>query len=548
MTTINAIKLPAFYSVPVLPANVSSGFLAALLLLMGVLLLQLLYQIIYYRFFHELRHVPGPFWASVTRLWTTWHFLRGTQLEAEWNAVKKYGPIVRLTPKMLLLADATAIPTVYHRRDTKSRFYIPSLVKTPFSIVLRHPGEHSAHRRLVSAPYAMTNILRMEPLSTKHIEEFITKLDTCFATPHRKLNFTDWGVYLFSDTISDLAYRSSQGMVAAGRDVGKIMKHVTVGTYAFVVLGSIYPLVEWITSSPLRRFIVLRPEQTNGWGRGMRKADDVLQERRDGLARGVITKAERGDGAYDFLQAFLDARTPEGAPIHPDKIQSEIFTILGAGPEAFQAILSALFTEVLSNPLIRSKLNAEINAALQSGKLTRPVPAYNEVAMHLPYFVACLREAMRLHPPPALPLPREHTAQDPEVVLNGRVIPPGTELACNPWISHRDREVYGDDAEAYVPERWLGDEERARLFERYNLMWGYGARVCLGKHYATMMLYKVPVALFMAFDVALCDVTPATPRASFRPHGPALLWENVWLILRGRRAWDAEGEGEGEVA
>ncbi|KAL4911174.1 hypothetical protein BDW74DRAFT_172638 [Aspergillus multicolor] len=541
MTIFEVIQLPAQIPIFSSVGRVLTGFCTVLLSLIGVLLLQVLYQIIYYRFFHELRHFPGPFWASVTRLWTTWHFLRGTQLEAEWKAVKKYGPIVRLTPTMLLLADAAAIPTVYHRRDTKGRFYIPSLVKTPFGIVLRHPGEHSAHRRLVSGPYAMTNILRMEPLSNKHIEEFITKLDTTFATPHKNLDFTDWGVYLFSDTISDLAYRSSLGMVKAGKDVGKIMQHVSVGTFAFVVLGSIYPLVEWITSSPLRRFIVLRPEQRFGFGVAMHKADDVLQERRDGLARGVITKAERGDGAYDFLQAFLDARTPDGIPLNPDKIQSEIFTILGAGSEAFQAILSAFFTEVLSKPDILRKLETEIRSALVAGNLSRPVPLYSEVFNHLPYFIACLRETMRLHPPPALPLPREHTAQDPEVILNGRVIPPGTELACNPWISHRDHTVFGEDAEEFVPERWLVDDEaRVRTFERYNLMWGYGARVCLGKHYATMMLYKVPVALFMAFEIRLCEVTRATPKATFTPHGPALLWENVWLELRRREAWDDE--------
>lgn len=37
------------------------------------------YQIIYYRFLHPLRTFPGPFWASVTRLWITYHNVNGDE-------------------------------------------------------------------------------------------------------------------------------------------------------------------------------------------------------------------------------------------------------------------------------------------------------------------------------------------------------------------------------------------------------------------------------------------------------------------------------------
>jgi hypothetical protein len=30
---------------------------------------RVVYQIVYYRYFHPLSKFPGPFWASVTRLW-----------------------------------------------------------------------------------------------------------------------------------------------------------------------------------------------------------------------------------------------------------------------------------------------------------------------------------------------------------------------------------------------------------------------------------------------------------------------------------------------
>lgn len=62
-----------------------------LLTLLGIVIAQFLYQIIYYRHFHPLRHYPGPFWASVTRLWQAWHFYWGSELELETKAIRQYG-------------------------------------------------------------------------------------------------------------------------------------------------------------------------------------------------------------------------------------------------------------------------------------------------------------------------------------------------------------------------------------------------------------------------------------------------------------------------
>lgn len=49
------------------------------------------YQVIYYRFFHLLRNFPGPFWASVTRLWITYHNIKGDEPQTFQALHQKYG-------------------------------------------------------------------------------------------------------------------------------------------------------------------------------------------------------------------------------------------------------------------------------------------------------------------------------------------------------------------------------------------------------------------------------------------------------------------------
>jgi cytochrome P450 len=179
---------------------------------------------------------------------------------------------------------------------------------------------------------------------------------------------------------------------------------------------------------------------------------------------------------------------------------------------------------------------AEVDAATKSGLLSSPVPQYNEVLEHLPCYVACVYETLRLCPPAPNIFPRLGSAGG--IQLAGKFVPPGTEVTSNPFIANRDKTVYGDDAEEFRPERWLDedgaklDEERVKHYMKYNFTFGYSARVCLGKDIAMMEMFKAPLQFFRTFSFE--EVRGEKCTKEFVVKGGVGYWTNVWLKIQNR--------------
>jgi hypothetical protein len=61
--------------------------------LLAYVILKAVFQIVHYRFFHPLKEFPGPFWASVTRLWIAKQNLQETEYLTAHELTKKYGKL-----------------------------------------------------------------------------------------------------------------------------------------------------------------------------------------------------------------------------------------------------------------------------------------------------------------------------------------------------------------------------------------------------------------------------------------------------------------------
>jgi len=111
--------------------------------------------------------------------------------------------------------------------------------------------------------------------------------------------------------------------------------------------------------------------------------------------------------------------------------------------------MRAVMYNVLAHPETLKKLRSE----LLSSKLSRPYPTWQEVNT-LPYLDACINEAIRIHP--AFCLPFERIVPAGGVTIGGKYLKEGTVVGMNPYVVNRHRETFGDDADVWRPERWMG--------------------------------------------------------------------------------------------
>lgn len=176
-----------------------------------------------------------------------------------------------------------------------------------------------------------------------------------------------------------------------------------------------------------------------------------------------------------FLQELISQKE------HAARIRTEILNVLFAGRDTTAAFLSDIWFQLSRHPSVVARLQAEIETMDPDQALTF------ETLKSLPYLRAILNECLRLHPVvPAniraakcdtyLPLGAGDDQQSPVFV------PAGTLVSWNIYGMHRRKDLYGEDADLYRPERWLdeGDQKGVRPG------WGFlpfngGPRICIGR-------------------------------------------------------------------
>lgn len=156
-------------------------------------------------------------------------------------------------------------------------------------------------------------------------------------------------------------------------------------------------------------------------------------------------------------------------------------------------MLRAAVLYITTRPTVLSTLRSELDrhGLIPDRPTTTIIP--NAEARALPYLVACVKEVLRIHPP-IVGLLEKQVGPEADVLIDGRIIPGNTKIGISIWAVQRDRDVYGDDADFFRPERWLDvveEERRKRMDRSLDLVFGGGRFTCLGREVALTQCMKV---------------------------------------------------------
>lgn len=227
-----------------------------------------------------------------------------------------------------------------------------------------------------------------------------------------------------------------------------------------------------------------------------------------------------------------------------DHLRRMAMTNFGAGHETLTSTLTSVLVMLGTHAESAGvRVQAECRsmtkfAAAERGSAT--VVPYDAVvctrsSAGLPYTVAAIREAQRLHPVIGMSLAR--VVPPGGAVIDGHFLPAGTTVGCVPAALHRNRALFGDNADEFVPERWLSTPTPGGAVaggqkttgedtpqptaaattggvpvlerDRYpSLAWGGGARTCPGRNLAELILLKAVPTLVREFDLHLVHVPP----------------------------------------
>ncbi|KPI34587.1 Pisatin demethylase [Cyphellophora attinorum] len=427
-----------------------------------------------------LRHIPGPFLASLTDIWLLCVMRFGDYRQTTASLAARYpnSKLIRYGPHRVLFSDQHAIPLVYGTTKPFPKAasyntvspYIPGRGVVSTLLSSRDETQISAIKRHIAHVFSTTAVLEFE----HHIDDSITQLLAALASAGPQVNLQH----------DDTPLASRTAAVADTSRGGQIRFAHWNNWLAAPYLESL------VFKNPLLAHFA-RPELITTIA-----------------AKRVVERTEKGGAAFahaDLLDRFFQAQQKDPELFSNPRIVALALAVVHGGTETTAHSLTILFYLLLRHPKSLARVQQEIGEATFS----RFPPPYTEAANQLPYLEACIKEAQRVQPLQSGPTEREVPVGG--VAIAGTFLPGGTVVSLNKAALQLDRSVFDPhdryDVHEFLPERWLDgiDAAQASLMNRTNFAFSHGKRVCLGVHLAWAEMLKVTASLLMRFEVQLVD-------------------------------------------
>ncbi|KAJ7769656.1 cytochrome P450 [Mycena maculata] len=201
-------------------------------------------------------------------------------------------------------------------------------------------------------------------------------------------------------------------------------------------------------------------------------------------------KIALGNAPHSFTQDGLRMAEAAGAnkAREEELVKNVAGTMYTAGTGTTVSALGTFILAMLANPEAQKKAQAEIDVVVGQDRL----PDFEDEAS-LPYVTALMKESMRWRNVTPIAIPHFLPVEDE---YQGYRLPAGSIVIPNTWYT-----MYPDPY-SFKPERYLLDGKPNPAVTDPDIVFGFGRRICPGRHMAHSSVWITLVSILATFDIS----------------------------------------------
>ncbi|KAG5114074.1 hypothetical protein JHK82_037343 [Glycine max] len=396
------------------------------------------------------------------------------------------------TKPKVVITDPEQIKEVFNKIQDFEKPKLSPIVKLLGSGLANLEGEKwRTHRKIINPAFHLEKLKVMLPIFLECCDDMVSKWERLLSS-NDKSEIDVWPFLqnLTCDIISRTAFGSSY------EDGKRIFELLKEQTGLMMKLQNAYIPGWW-----------LLPTTTN---KRMKKIDTEIRA----LLKGVINKRENAMKAgevlnNDLLGMLLESNRMEIQDHGKNNIIAmtnlevieECNAFYIAGQETTSVLLVWTMVLLSRYPHWQERAREEVLHVFGNQK-----PDYNGLS-HLKIVTMILYEVLRLYPP----LIYFARAIKNDVKLGNLSLPAGVQVSLPILLIHQDRDIWGDDATEFNPERFAEGVAKATKGQVVFFPFGWGPRVCLGQNFALLEAKLVLSLLLQRFSFELSPTYAHAP-------------------------------------
>lgn len=464
---------------------------------------------IYLPHLSPLRNIPGP--PPGKNIWRTWLAKEPSPPQLlEWvkaaskhhgdnfhGAMRYYGIGGR---EQVLVVGSQVLKEVLVTKQYKS-FDRPTMARKRIAVqagdgLIASAGDlHKQQKRKLTPAFSSGAIKDLHPLFWSKANDLVSALqESITKSGSSVVDVLSWTSRSALDII---------GVAAWGQDFNAIGNPDTdfLRTYnAMFDISGGGPLINALALAIPMRILMYIPVPYNN---RLRKALRVVRAKC--LAAVKAKKSQlvsKDSGANKDILSLLI----QGGIDDEEALTNQMMTMLAAGHDTSSLSLAWGLYLLCKHPDFQTKLREELHEHLLSKDTGDASGISPDLLDELPYLAAVASEILRLMP--SVHTTRREAVQDTTVEIYP--IPQGSHMVISGWVCNRLEHEWGEDAEEFMPDRWLDTGRSAgsgigvdNKFAFHSF--SHGARSCIGHGFARAEFLIFLAALISEFKVELED-------------------------------------------